>query len=535
MIIQRISQALNRQRRAATPVDSFDWGEMVGVRSSAGVRVSPVDALSVSTVLACVTLIARSLASVPLVLFRRSGASRTPAEDHPLFALLHDLANPVQSSFDVRQTLFADVLLYGNAYAEIDWSEDGYPLAIWPLPPEHVQLYVTSDRRLVYRVTADVFGVDARVRWLPDYRVHHLRGLVTQGLLGVSPLRAANAIGLAIATEQFGAKFFGEGAHPSVVLSHPSKLSPEAMTNLRRSFESQWSGMSNAHRVAVVGEGVKPEAMRIAPNESQFLETRAFQVAEICRIFGVSPGLVGASETQTYASAEQDLIRFRELTLGPWAEAHEKAIARDLLVPDERTKLFARYKLTKLQATDLKARYDTYMTAKQAGILTTNEIREMEDYNPVDGGEDLWMPVNMAPASVVAKQMETDLSAGAGGREAPVNEDPPDDDPSDDDPSDDDPSDERQAAIAYAWTADVQRRLAARIQNDVRQGGAKALRNGGRVALSEWGEEQMHDWRTAGDAMLAPLAAAGGELVVDVGGWVATAYQSAVRELIDGD
>lgn len=519
MIVQRIMQAWSgAQRRTSMPVNSFDWGEMIGVRSAAGVPVSPATALSISTVQACVTLIARSLASVPLVLYRKSGSGRQPAEDHPLYPILHDLSNPLQSAFDVRQTLFADVLLYGNAYAEIEWGADGYPRALWPLPPEHVQLWVSSDRQIVYRVSADVFGVDARMRWLPQYRVHHLRGLVTQGLVGISPLRAANAIGLAMATEEFGARFFGEGAHPSVVLSHPAKLSPEAVTNLRRSFESQWSGMSNAHRVAVVGEGVKPEAMRIAPNESQFLETRAFQVAEICRIFGVSPGLVGASETQTYASAEQDLIRFRELTLGPWAENHEKAIARDLLVGDEAREYFARYKLAKLQATDLKTRYDSYMTAKQAGLLTTNEIREMEDYNPVAGGEELWMPLNMAPASQVAQQFDQAPPAAS-----PVP------------PADDDGNDDDQRAIDEAWVADVQRRLHARIANDVRQAGAKALRQGGRQALSDWGETQQIEWRHAGEEMLAPNRAAGGAVLADVASWVASNYQAAARELIDGN
>ena len=285
------------RRGASMPVmSSTDW-DFAGVRSAAGVNVSPAEALSLSTVQACVSLIARSLASVPLVLYRRTAdGGREPAEDHPLYPILYERANPLQTAFEVRQLLFVSALLYGNGYAEIEWGEDGFPVGLWPLPPEQVQLWVTSDRRLVYRVSGDVFGVDGRVRWLPEWRVHHLRGLATQGLLGLSPLRAANAVGLAMATEEFGARYFGDGAHPSIVLSHPGKLGPEAVKNLRASFEAQWSGLSNSHRVAVVGEGAKPEAMRIAPNESQFLETRAFQVAEICRIFNVSPGLVGAAE-----------------------------------------------------------------------------------------------------------------------------------------------------------------------------------------------------------------------------------------------
>lgn len=513
--LARLAPGLS-QRAVPTPVQPSDWGDWMGVRSAAGVNVSPSDALQLSTVQACVTLIARSLASVPLVLYRRTASGgRTPAEDHPLYRILHDLANPLQTAFDVRQTLFVSTLLYGNGYAEIEWGPDGYPIALWPLPPEQVQVWVTSDRQVVYRVSGDLFGVSASVRWMPEWRVHHLRGLTTQGLLGLSPLRAANAVGLAMATEEFGARYFGDGAHPSIVLSHPGKLTPEATKNLRASFETQWSGLSNAHRVAVVGEGVKPEAMRIAPNESQFLETRAFQVAEICRIFNVSPGLVGATETQTYASAEQDLIRFRELTLKPWADNHAAALMKDCLLPDERSDYFADYVLSDLQMTDLKTRYEAHQIGILTGFITQNEARAIENMNPLPGGDDLLVPLNMGKA-----KDDPDDSP-----------DSPDDEQSVEDASATDDA-TRAVSLVDAWVADVRRRLAARIANDVRQQGAKALRQGGRVALSEWGETMIHEWRTAGDDMLSPIPPDAIDLQPDVAGWVADVYQSAARELI---
>jgi HK97 family phage portal protein len=508
-------------KRAALPAQSMDWDDWLGVRSPAGVTVTPDAALGVTTVMSCVTLIARSLASVPLVLYRREGETgRHPAVSHPLYPILHDLANPLLTAFDVRQTLFAAVLLYGNAYAEIEWGSDGYPAALWPLPPDGVELWVTPDQRTIfYKVRED----NGHIKTLAPYQVHHLRGLMTQGLLGISPLRAANAIGLAMATEQFGSKFFGQGAHPSIVLSHPGKLTPEAVKNLRASFEQQWAGLGNAQRVAVVGEGVKPEPMRIPPNEAQMLETRAFQVQEICRIFNVSPGLVGAAETQTYASAEQDMLRFRELTLGPWAEAEEKCIHRDLLTPEEQRTYFAQHKLSKLQATDLKTRYESHQIAVLSGLETPNERRQLEDMNPIAGGDDLWMPLNMALASQVAKQaVEAPASAAI------------EDDQADDSP---DSSTDNTAAeeLARAWVADVQRRLLARIENDVRQQGAKTLRNGGRLGLSEWGETQQMDWRRAGEEMLAPVLAAGPAPAADVAAWVAGAYQASVKGLIDGN
>lgn len=525
-VIDRFSQ-----RATPMPVQSSDWGDFVSVRSAAGVRVSPAEALQLSTVQACVTLIARSLASVPLVLYRRTAnGGRQPAEDHPLYRVLHDLANPLQTAFDVRQMLFVSALLYGNGYAEVEWGADGYPVALWPLPPEQVQLWVTPDRQVIYRVTGDVFGVSSSVRWLPDWRVHHLRGLSTHGLLGLSPLRAANAIGLAMATEEFGARYFGDGAHPSIVLSHPGKLGPEAVRNLRASFEAQWSGLSNAHRVAVVGEGVKPEAMRIAPNESQFLETRAFQVAEICRIFNVSPGLVGAMESQTYASAEQDLIRFRELTLKPWADNHAAALQRDCLTTGEQGTYFADYVLSDLQMTDLKTRYEAHQIGILTGFATPNEVRAIENMNPLPGGDVLLRPLNMAQAGE-----EQDDPQGAQSDEGSTDDDNTDD-------NTDDGGDDQRAALleqaglaadlTNAWVADARRRLESRIANDVRQAGAKALRTGGREGLSEWGETMIHEWRTAGDEMLAPLRGVRPGAEPDVAAWVGAAYQAAVRELI---
>jgi len=519
------------RRAAPQPVQSSTaLYDFFGSRSAAGVTVTPAESLSVSTVQACVSLIARSLASVPLVLYRRTAdGGREPAEEHPLYSILHDLSNPLQTAFEVRQLLFVGVLLYGNGYAEIEWGADGYPSALWPLAPDQVQLYTTGNREIVYRVEGDTFGHNSTVRWVPSWRMHHLRGLASSGLLGLSPLRAANAVGLAIATEEFGARFFAQGARPGYILSHPGQLSDKAFQRL----QSSWNDVSaNAHKTKIVEAGIKVEKTGVAPDEAQFLETRAFQVAEICRIFNVSPGLVGAAETQTYASAEQDMIRFRELTLGPWAKNHRAAIQRDMLTDDERQDYFVQYKLSSLQATDLLTRYQAHQVALLTGFATQNEVRALEDMNPVEGGDDLWRPLNMGvtgqpdPAAVDASgDMSNDNDAdeeqaGENGQRSTVNGQLS---------TEETPGKSEISALLDAWVGDVRQRLIARVVNDVRQGGAKALRNGGRLALQEWGEEHMHDWRTAGDAMLAsvPGADAGA-----VGEWVTSAYQAAVKELI---
>ena len=219
----------------------LDW--FIGSRSAAGVEVTPNGALASTTVMACVNLIARSLASVPLVLYRKTEDGAEPALEHPLYRLLHDQANRLQTAMEVRETMFANALLYGNAYAEIDWGQDGWPVALWPMAAERVGLEISKDKTLTYTYLGD----DGRIQRLPEWSVLHLRGLAMTGLLGISPIRAAmNAVGLALATEQFGGRYFSDGAAPSMVLSHPAKLTPEAMRNLRTSFENQWSGLNRS-------------------------------------------------------------------------------------------------------------------------------------------------------------------------------------------------------------------------------------------------------------------------------------------------
>lgn len=481
-LTQRIVRLPLRTERRAV---SFDSALLDALRaggstlSAAGIPVTVDNSLRLAAVLGAVLLIAESLASVPLSLYEKlPDGGRRIREDHPLHRVLHDLANPLQTAFDVRAMTLAHRLLYGNSYCEIEYSEDGFPVALWPLDPQRVGVMMLDDRSLAYTYWSDSYGGLA----LPAWRVHHQRGLTMRGFVGLSPIRTAmNAVGLGLAMEEFGARYFVNGAAPSVVLSHPAKLGAEAVKNLRASFEMQWAGLNNAHRIAVVGEGVKPEMLSVPIAESQFLQSRQFQIKEIARIFRTPPGLLGETETATYASAEQEILRFRELTLGPWAERAEKEIYRDLLSDDEQRMLFAQHTLAKLQATDLKTRYETYQISKNAGILTTNEIREMEDRNPVSGGDALWMPLNMAPADQVSAGRGT--NTGGAQRDAPHGD------------------------IAATWLREIEGRLRGRVANDVRQGGAKALRRGGAAGLAGWVAEQRFGWAEAGLEMLTLLLA----------------------------
>jgi hypothetical protein len=319
------------------------------------------------------------------------------------------------------------------------------------------------------------------------------------------------------AAAEFGWRFFGNGARPGVVLRHPGNLSNEAAVRIRQSWNDMYSGVERSHRAAVLEEGMDITTLGIPPEEAQFLQTRQFTKREIASIYQVPPQRIGDLETATYASAEQFSQDYVKFSLNRWLTRFERAIHAKLLLGPEKREYVVEFERNALIITQTSERFAAYSTGIQSGVLTPNEARERENLNPLPGGDSLLLPLNMVQADQV------DASG---------------------DMSDDNDADEEGAssegrgatdALLEAWVGDVRQRLTARIANDVRQGGAKALRNGGRLALQEWGEEQMYDWRQAGETMLAPLRGVDGDLAADVGEWVATAYQAAVKGLNDGD
>lgn len=473
--------------------------------SLSGVYVSEESSLRNMAVFACVGIISQSLASVPLILYKRAGRSRSRAFWHPLYRVLHDQGNAEMTAFELREARLAHCLLWGNAYAEIEYDDQMQVAGLWPLAPDRVGIErdrMTGQLQYTYLMDSGQGYV------LPAWRVQHLRYMMIRGVVGISPIRQAmNAIGLAQATEEFGSNYFRNGSRPSIILKHPSKLSKEAYERLRSSFAEKWSGLSNAHRINILEEGITPEAIGIPPEEAQFLATRQFQTAEIARLYRVPLDMLADNATSTYASVEQHSINLRVYTLLNWARRDEQALTRDLLTPDESSRYYIEYLLEGLERADISTRSQALNTMRQGGAITANEWRERENMEPVDGGDVLLQPLNMA-------QMGEGQS-DTGSRALP----------------------NLDSTAFGPLVADAQRRLAARILNDVRQAGGKTLRQGGRAALSEWGETQMHEWRLAGEGMLLATGEAatalGVALSVDVGAWVAAAYQDAVRGLIN--
>ncbi|MBQ1617758.1 MAG: phage portal protein, partial [Ruminococcus sp.] len=297
--------------------------------------------------------------------------------------------------FVFRETLMTHLLLWGNAYAQIIRNGKGEIMALYPLMPnkmsvdrdENGQLYYTYTRSSEEAKTSET----GRVILLPK-DVLHIPGLGFDGLVGYSPIAMAkNAIGLAIATEEYGAKFFANGAAPSGVLEHPSTLkNPE---KLREAWQSQFGGSQNSNRIAVLEEGLKYTPISISPEQAQFLETRKFQINEIARIFRVPPHMVGDLEKSSFSNIEQQSLEFVKYTLDPWVVRWEQNLQRILLNPDEKKDYFFKFNVDGLLRGDYASRMTGYATARQNGWMSANDIRELENLDriPTELGGDLYL------------------------------------------------------------------------------------------------------------------------------------------------
>ena len=273
------------------------------------------------------------------------------------------------------------LLLWGNAYAQIIRNGKDEIIALYPLMPNHMSVDRLSDGRIYYTYTRDNSeanaGKESRVV-LTSEDVLHIPGLGFDGLVGYSPIAMAkNAIGMAIACEEYGAKFFANGAAPSGVLEHPGVLKdPE---RVRDSWNAAYGGSSNSHKVAVLEEGMKYTPISISPNEAQFLETRKFQINEIARIFRVPPHMVGDLEKATFSNIENETLNFVKFTLDPWVIRWEQSLARSLFTDEEKKTMFFRFNLDGLLRGDYASRISGYATGIQNGIFSINDCRELEN------------------------------------------------------------------------------------------------------------------------------------------------------------
>ena len=370
--------------------------------SSSGKYVTERSAMQMTAVYCCVRILSEAVASLPLQFYRYTeDGGKEKAVEHPLYFLLHDEPNPEMTSFIFRETLMTHLLLWGNAYSQIIRNGKGEIVALYPLMPDRMRVDRDEHGRLYYEYAVyDVDDVDGRkgtdkagrtVRLQPA-DVLHIPGLGFDGLVGYSPIAMAkNAIGLAIATEEYGSKFFANGAAPSGVLEHPGTIKDPS--RVRESWQATFGGSGNANKVAVLEEGMKYTPISISPEQAQFLETRKFQIDEIARIFRVPPHMIGDLEKSSFNNIEQQSLEFVKYTLDPWVSRWEQAMVRALLTPDEKKKYFFKFNVDGLLRGDYQSRMNGYATARQNGWMSANDIRELENLDriPAEQGGDLYL------------------------------------------------------------------------------------------------------------------------------------------------
>jgi HK97 family phage portal protein len=388
--------------------DSDLWYQHYGYQTASGLRVSPESAMRVSTVYACVRVIAETIASLPLVIYRTlPDGGKTLASDHPLFRLLHDKPNISQTSYEFWEMMMAHLELRGNAFARIVPGPNGAADQLIPLHPDRVSVFRLPNGKLRYQVR---YYYTAEVDYYAQEEMFHLRGMSSDGLVGMSTIAiGAEVIGAGLAAQEFASRFFENDSTPSGVAIHPKGLTQSAHDRIKASWREAHSGM-NQHSVAILEEGMTYQNVGMTNKDSQLLEARQFSRGDIASLFRVPPHKIGDLTRATFSNIEQQSIEFATDCIRPRLVRLERRIVNDLMAPLELgdgNEYFCEFLMDALMRGDQKSRYDAYTTAINAGWLTRNEARSMENRNPIDGLDDPLTPLNMVPVNETA---DTDLS-----------------------------------------------------------------------------------------------------------------------------
>ena len=368
--------------KAADAGYSFLFG-----RTTSGKPVNERTAMQTTAVYACVRILAEAVASLPLHVYEyQDDGGKKLVHDHPLYYLLHDEPNPEMTSFVFRETLMSHLLIWGNAYAQIIRDGAGRVLGLYPLLPDKMDVQ-RDDRGNIYYVYSRNSDENPMFKEYGDIRLQaedvlHIPGLGFDGLIGYSPIAMAkNAVGMTLACEEYGASFFANGANPGGVLEHPGVLKDPS--KVRESWNSVYRGVNNAHKIAVLEEGMKYQQIGIPPEEAQFLETRKFQINEIARLYRIPPHMIGDLDKSSFSNIEQQSLEFVKYTLDPWVIRWEQSLQRSLLLPGEKGKYFIKLNVDGLLRGDYQSRMNGYAVGRQNGWFSANDIREMENMNPI--------------------------------------------------------------------------------------------------------------------------------------------------------
>ncbi|WFM72953.1 phage portal protein [Halomonas sp. CKK8] len=387
------SAASGQQRKN---VDWSGWvSSVVGRQSSAGTMVNTETALAVGALRACVTLLAESVAQLPCELYRRDdNGGRARAVDHPLYDLIHSQPNRKDTSFEYYEQGMGALTLEGNEFSLIDRDGAGYPRELIPVHPKKVRVLKGPDGMPYYQLLEHADEI------VPMRMMHHVKAFSIDGFVGLSPIATnADAIGLALATEQHAAAVFQRGTTMSGVIQRPREAAPiqdqAKVDRLLEKFAERHSGLRNMFSVALLQEGMEYKQLAMDNEKAQLLESRNFGVIEVCRLYKVPPHMIQQLDKATFNNIEHQGLQYVIYTLLPWIKRKEAAMMRDLLLPEERKNLYIEFNVGGLLRGDQKSRYEAYALGRQWGWLSVNDIRRLENMPPIAGGDKYLTPMNM--------------------------------------------------------------------------------------------------------------------------------------------
>ncbi len=394
-----IKRLLERRSTVRNPADWLHATLSGGDRTASGETSGPDKALTLSAYFAAIRAISEDVGKLPLIVYKHlKPRGKARATEHQLYRLLHDEPNREMSSMSFRETLTMHAIGWGNGYAEIVRDDKGNPIALWPIDPGRVRIERSDGSKIVYAVSA-AHGKEIE---LQSRDVFHLHGLGFDGLSGYSVAHLAReSIGAALAAEKSGAALFGNGSQPAGVLEIPDHLPEEARKALRESWDSRFKGAANAHKTAILEQGLQFKAIAVPNKDAQWIEMREFSVSELARWLRIPPHKIAHMRDATFSNIESQAREYVIDTLQPWLVRWEQEITRKLIA--NRTMIFAEHLVDGLLRGDTTIRFNAYQTAIASGWMSRNEARSLENLNPVDGLDELLVPSNSGPAGAEEK------------------------------------------------------------------------------------------------------------------------------------
>lgn len=378
-----------------SPHDDF-WYSRPGYASDSGMRVSPESAMQLSAVFSCVRVCSETLGSMPLIIYRRlPDGGKERATGHPLYKVLHNKPNLYQTAMEFLEMMQAHLELRGNCFSIILPGPRGAIDQLVPLHPDRVNVYRLPNGKLRYQVRA---WYDGTVTNYAMEEIFHVRGMSSDGMIGMSTIAVQReVVGVGLAQQEYAARFFANDSQPRGILEHPGKLSDPAYNRIKNSWHESQTGV-NRHKAAILEEGLKYQAIGLNNRDSQFLEARQFSRSDIAGFFRVPLHKIGDLSKAAFSNIEQQAIEFVTDNQRPRAVRWEQRINADLLDPldlGDGEEYFAEFNMDALLRGDIKSRYAAYAIGRQWGWLSKNDVRRIENMNPIENGDDYLTPLNM--------------------------------------------------------------------------------------------------------------------------------------------